>query len=137
MFVSRFQKNLVILYQSGETQILYFINALGAFHLELNPIMSTVYYVHLAIIKAKLYNFRHCVCRRNMLGYSTLSADNLSCDPGDICEKNSDCGRDKWNRKGKCVITKRPNEDGNFEFGDIKMSGSHYKNKHGNWKKHK
>ena len=72
-----------------------------------------------------------------MLGYSTLSQLNLSCDPGDICEKNSDCGRDKWNRKGKCVITKRPNRYGNFEFGGIKMSGSHYKKKHGNWRKHK
>ena len=32
MFVSRFQKNLVILYQSGETQIWFLINVLGAFH---------------------------------------------------------------------------------------------------------
>ena len=32
MFVSRFQKILVILYQSGETQIWVFINVLGAFH---------------------------------------------------------------------------------------------------------
>ena len=32
MFVSRFQKILVILYQSGETQIWYLINVLGAFH---------------------------------------------------------------------------------------------------------
>ena len=32
MFVSRFQKILVILYQSGETQIWYLVNVLGAFH---------------------------------------------------------------------------------------------------------
>ena len=32
MFVSRFQKILVILYQSGETQIWFLINVLGAFH---------------------------------------------------------------------------------------------------------
>ena len=77
------------------------------------------------IIITKSYHFRHCVCRRK------------GCDHGDICQKNSDCGRDKWNRKGKCVITKRPNRYGNFEFGGIKMSGSHYKKKHGNWRKHK
>ena len=74
-----------------------------------------------------------------MLGYSTLSQlpNYPSCDPGDICEKNSDCGRDKWNRKGKCVITKRPNKNGDFVFGDIVMSGSHYRAKHGQWRKHK
>ena len=43
MFVSRFQKNLVILYQSGETQIWVLINVLGAFHLGLIPIITTVY----------------------------------------------------------------------------------------------
>ena len=37
-------KKMAILYQSGETQILYSINVLGAFHLESNPIMSTVAY---------------------------------------------------------------------------------------------
>jgi hypothetical protein len=42
VFVSRFQKNLVILYQSGETQIWFFINVLGAFHLGLIPIITTV-----------------------------------------------------------------------------------------------
>ena len=88
------------------------------------------------IINTKSYHFRHCVCRRNRVG-SGSPPDFPSCDQGDICEKNSDCGRDKWNRKGKCVITKRPNRYGNFEFGGIKMSGSHYKKKHGNWRKHK
>ena len=52
-----------------------------------------------SIINTKSYHFRHCVCRRK------------GCDHGDICETNSDCGRDKWNRKGKCVITKYSNKD--------------------------
>ena len=82
-------------------------------------------HVCLTIIETQFYHFRHCVCR------------TTRCDRGDICQKNSDCGRDKWNRKGKCVTTKRPNRYGNFEFGGIKMSGSHYKKKHGNWRKHK
>ena len=42
MFVSRFQKNLVILYQSGETQIWFLINVLGAFYLGLITIITTV-----------------------------------------------------------------------------------------------
>ena len=37
-----FKKKWGILYRSWETQILYFINVLGAFHLGSNPIMSTV-----------------------------------------------------------------------------------------------
>ena len=45
MFVSQFQKFLVILYQSGETQIWLLINVLGAFHLGLMPIITTVYSV--------------------------------------------------------------------------------------------
>ena len=78
------------------------------------------------MLKTKSYHhFRRCVCRRK------------GCDHGDICETNRDCGLDKWNRKGKCVITKRPNKEGNFEFGDIVMSGSNYRNKHGNWLQHK
>ena len=40
--VSQIQKNLEILYQSGETQIWYLIIVLGAFFLRLLPIMSTV-----------------------------------------------------------------------------------------------
>ena len=62
------------------------------------------------IINTKSYHFRHCVCRRK------------GCDHGDICETNSDCGRDKWNRKGKCVITKYKNKDNK---------------KHGPWRQHK
>ena len=42
VFVSRFQNFLVILYQSGETQIWSLINVLGAFHLGLMPIITTV-----------------------------------------------------------------------------------------------
>ena len=42
MFVSQFQKNWGILYRSGETQILYFVIVLDAFHQGSNPIMSTV-----------------------------------------------------------------------------------------------
>ena len=37
-----FKKKLVILYQSGETQILFLINDLGAFHLGLIPIITTM-----------------------------------------------------------------------------------------------
>jgi len=51
---------------------------------------------------------KHCICRRD------------GCDHGDMCEKNSDCGRDQWNRRGKCVT-------------DYKMKHENY----GPWKLHK
>ena len=68
MFVSRFQKYLVILYQSGETQIWIWINVLGAFHLGLAPIITTVirlfvkYYLEKKIVKTKkVRNFIHLI----------------------------------------------------------------------------
>ena len=77
------------------------------------------------LLNTNSYHFRRCVCRRKV------------CNHDDICETNSDCGRDKWNRKGKCVTTKTPNKDGDFVFGDIVMSGSHYRKKHGQWRNHR
>ena len=77
------------------------------------------------LLKTNSYHFRRCVCRRKV------------CNHDDICETNSDCGRDKCNRKGKCVTTKTPNKDGDFVFGDIVMSGSHYRKKHGQWRNHR
>ena len=78
-------------------------------------------------IKTKLYPFRHCICRRD------------GCDHGDMCLRNSDCGRDKWNRQGKCVIGMRPNKDGNFVFGDMILTADQIEEMYGisNWKKDK
>jgi hypothetical protein len=56
-----------------------------------------------------------------------------------MCQKNSDCGRDKWNRRGKCVINKYPNKEGDFLMGDIMMSESQYHKRIGvsHWNKDK
>ena len=84
-----------------------------------------IQYILLILIEKKKSHFRHCVCRRD------------GCDHGDICQKNSDCGRDKWNRKGKCVGD-FPNKNSFLElFGDINGHGNEYAKKHGPWRKHK
>ena len=77
-------------------------------------------------IKTKLYPFRHCICRRD------------GCDHGDMCQKNSDCGRDKWNRQGKCVIRMRP-DNGGFVIGDMILTVGQYESMYGlsHWKKNK
>ena len=56
-----------------------------------------------------------------------------------MCQKNSDCGRDKWNRQGKCVTGMRPSKDGSFLVGDIVMSDREYYELIGvsHWKKDK
>ena len=56
-----------------------------------------------------------------------------------MCLKNSDCGRDKWNRQGKCVTVMRPNKDGDFVIGDMILTADQYKESYGvsNWKKDK
>ena len=48
-------------------------------------------YFLLCIVKTNSYHFRRCICRRK------------SCENGDTCANNSDCGRDEWNQKGECA----------------------------------
>ena len=78
----------------------------------------------LNIIKTKFYHFRHCICRRD------------GCDHGDICQKDSDCGKDQWNRRGKCV-SDYIYKNGIVSYKDGKMGGSEYDKKYGPWKNHK
>ena len=89
-------------------------------------ILNTVL-VRLTIIETQFYHFRHCVCRR------------IRCEHGDICQKHSDCGRDKWNRRGKCVITKYPKNGGFLVQGDMMFTIEDYQKRIGvsHWKKNK
>ena len=87
MFVSRFQKNLVILYQSGETQIWFLINVLGAFHLGLIPIITTVISSCLLAFTEVKWTIKFQICW-------LLINETFNFEDGDCCK--SDLMAKKW-----------------------------------------